>query len=87
MKQGDNEIDVFGELPWFDADVVRKARVLVAGAGALGNEVLKNLALFGMDTSSSLTPTSLKKATYRVLYSSGSPMPKKVCRKWKPPQR
>lgn len=48
MKQGDNEIDVFGELPWFDADVVRKARVIVAGAGALGNEVLKNLALFGI---------------------------------------
>lgn len=33
---------------WFDIDLVRSARVLVAGAGAIGNEVLKNLALLGV---------------------------------------
>jgi adenylyltransferase/sulfurtransferase len=35
-------------LPWWDQDRLRSARVLVAGAGALGNELLKNLALLGV---------------------------------------
>ena len=35
-------------LSWFKKDRVKQARVLVAGAGALGNEVVKNLALFGI---------------------------------------
>lgn len=39
---------VFTLLSWFKKDKVRDARVLVAGAGALGNEVVKNLALFGV---------------------------------------
>lgn len=40
--------EVFSLLSWFDADKVRNAKVMVVGAGALGNEVLKNLALFGI---------------------------------------
>lgn len=39
---------VFNLLSWFKKDKVKNARVLVAGAGALGNEVVKNLALFGV---------------------------------------
>jgi molybdopterin-synthase adenylyltransferase len=34
-------------LPWWDAGAVARAGALVAGAGALGNEVLKNLLLLG----------------------------------------
>lgn len=41
---------VFTLLSWFKQDKVRNAKVLVAGAGALGNEVIKNLALFGVGT-------------------------------------
>jgi molybdopterin/thiamine biosynthesis adenylyltransferase len=32
---------------WFNFDLITKARVLVVGAGALGNEVVKNLVLSG----------------------------------------
>lgn len=39
---------VFTLLSWFKKDKVKNARVLVAGAGALGNEAVKNLALFGV---------------------------------------
>ncbi|MEZ5198055.1 MAG: ThiF family adenylyltransferase [Bacteroidales bacterium] len=40
--------EVFSLLSWFDIDKVKEAKVMVVGAGALGNEVLKNLALFGI---------------------------------------
>ena len=39
---------VYNLISWFDISKVEKATVLVVGAGALGNEVLKNLALLGV---------------------------------------
>jgi len=39
---------VYTLLSWFEKEKVKNARVLVAGCGALGNEVVKNLALFGV---------------------------------------
>jgi adenylyltransferase/sulfurtransferase len=35
-------------IEWWDQATVRRARVLVVGAGALGNEAIKNLALLGI---------------------------------------
>ena len=35
-------------IDWFDVERVRSAKVMVVGAGAIGNEVLKNLALLGI---------------------------------------
>ena len=47
----DFKTDRYGSLKlidWFDLERVRQAKVLVIGAGAIGNEVLKNLALLGV---------------------------------------
>lgn len=38
----------FGYISWWQQEVVRNATVLIIGAGALGNEVIKNLTLMGI---------------------------------------
>lgn len=38
----------FGYISWWRQEIVRQATVLVVGAGAIGNEVIKNLALMGI---------------------------------------
>ena len=47
----DFNTDRYGSLKlidWLDLDRIQKAKVMVIGAGAIGNEVLKNLALLGI---------------------------------------
>ncbi len=41
--------DIYPRLSWFKQTKVESARVMVVGCGALGNEVLKNLVLFGVE--------------------------------------
>jgi molybdopterin/thiamine biosynthesis adenylyltransferase len=36
------------QIDWFSQDKVRSSRIVVVGAGAIGNEVVKNLALLGV---------------------------------------
>lgn len=35
-------------IPWWDQDKLSRAKIMVVGTGALGNEILKNLALLGV---------------------------------------
>jgi len=43
-----DRLGTFDFISWWERDTVRQASVMVIGAGALGNEVLKNLSLMGI---------------------------------------
>ena len=47
IADGEDRFSRFRLIGWWDQDKLRAAHVLVIGAGALGNEILKNLALLG----------------------------------------
>lgn len=44
----EDRFDRLRRIDWWDQDKLSAAKILVVGAGALGNEVLKNLALLGV---------------------------------------
>lgn len=43
-----DRLGTFDFISWWERDKVKNAKVMVIGAGALGNEVIKNLALMGI---------------------------------------
>jgi len=48
IKADEDRFDRLRRIPWWKQERLQAAKVLVIGAGALGNEVLKNLALLGV---------------------------------------
>jgi molybdopterin/thiamine biosynthesis adenylyltransferase len=47
-RKGEDRFDRSKRIPWFDLERTSSAHVLIVGAGALGNEVVKNLVLSGV---------------------------------------
>jgi adenylyltransferase/sulfurtransferase len=43
-----DRLGTFEFISWWERDKVKQAKILVVGAGALGNEVIKNLSLMGV---------------------------------------
>lgn len=48
IEADDGRFSRFEGIGWWDQDRLRQARILVVGAGAIGNELIKNLALLGI---------------------------------------
>ena len=46
--ESEDRFDRFRRIEWWDQNRLAEAKILVIGAGALGNEILKNLALLGI---------------------------------------
>jgi adenylyltransferase/sulfurtransferase len=47
LEINDDRYSRLGLITWWDQDILKNSRILVAGCGALGNEIVKNLAMLG----------------------------------------
>jgi len=72
-------------ITWWDQDILKNAKVLVAGCGALGNEIVKNLTMLGVGNISVADMDNVEKSnlTRSVLFrfeDEGKPKAEVICR-------
>ena len=48
IQDPDNRYSRFELISWWDQDILKNASILVVGCGALGNEIIKDLAMLGV---------------------------------------
>ncbi len=47
IQDPENRYSRFDLISWWDQDILKSSQILVVGCGALGNEIIKNLAMLG----------------------------------------
>jgi len=78
----------FRLISWWDQSVLKKSKVLVIGCGALGNEIIKNLAMLGIGNIYAVDMDRVEKSnlTRSVLFrkeDEGEPKAETACRRAK----
>lgn len=73
-------------ITWWNQDILKNARILVAGCGALGNEIVKNLAMLGIGNISVVDMDKVEKSnlTRSILFrkeDEGSSKAEVICRR------
>jgi len=75
-------------ITWWDQEILKNAKVLVAGCGALGNEIVKNLAMLGVGNISVVDMDNVEKSnlTRSILFrkeDEGKSKAEVVCKRAK----
>ncbi|MBK8981886.1 MAG: ThiF family adenylyltransferase [Ignavibacteria bacterium] len=73
-------------ITWWDQNILKNAKILVAGCGALGNEIVKNLTMLGIGNICVADMDSVEKSnlTRSVLFryeDEGRPKAETICRR------
>ena len=73
QETGEDRFARFRAIKWWDQSLLSRSKVLVVGAGALGNEVIKNLALLGVGNLIILDRDTIEQSNLSrsVLFNSG----------------
>jgi len=75
VSPADERFARFERVEWWDQRRLRDAKVLVAGAGAIGNEVIKNLALLGIGHLVIADMDTIEVSNLSAPHSSARPTP------------
>lgn len=75
-------------ITWWDQDILRNSKILVAGCGALGNEIVKNLAMLGVGyicvaDMDNVEKSNLSRSVLFRKEDEGKPKAEVICRRAK----